>query len=224
MKNSLLLLVFLLATAAGTAQINKDQLSLDISKAEEANLQKLKEYIWKRKSDVYLDEQLKLTILTEFSFDSLGKLQAKVVDADSKVEKKGGLRGRAQENAAEEKADYAEKALSIALQYTYMSKGELIDFFSKATVTEKDGLITAVAENVYVKGDKLTIHVDFKTKLFKYKEFSTKIDNKDPLDGKVNYETFQSSGISHVSATTLNMTAQKMKIEAKNQDYAKREK
>ena len=64
-----------------SAQIDKDQLALAINKADEANTEKLKAFIWKRKSDVSVDGTLKLTTLTEFSFDEAGKLQAKIVDA-----------------------------------------------------------------------------------------------------------------------------------------------
>src|SRR5688572_481761 len=147
----------------GIAQIDKEKLALDISKADEANTEKLKEYIWKRKSDAFVDGQLKLTTITEFSFDAQGKLQIKMIDAETTVKKKPGLRGAAQKNAAEDKMEYVEKALELSMAYTFMSKGQLLDFFTKATVTENPGVIEATAENVYVKGDKLTILIDPKT-------------------------------------------------------------
>ena len=203
-----------------TAQ-DKDALSIAISKAEDANLQKLKAYIWKRKSDVLMDGQVKLTTITEYSFDATGKLQAKLVDAESSVKKKPGLRGRAQESAIEDKAQYVAKALDLSIQYAYMSKGQLIDFFSKAVVTKKeDGTLVAVAESLYVQGDKLTVNIDPATNLFKYKEFKSLL-GKDPIDGQINYEKF-SSGVDHVSTTMLNLPAQKMKINATNQDYSQR--
>jgi hypothetical protein len=37
------------------AQIDKDQLALAVDKADDANTAKLKEYIWKRKSDVSIN-------------------------------------------------------------------------------------------------------------------------------------------------------------------------
>lgn len=204
-----------------SSSAQNDELALKISKAEDANLQKLKSYIWKRKSDVFLDGQLKLTAITEFSFDATGKLQAKMVDAESTVKKKPGLRGRAQKNAAEDKLDYIGKALELSLQYTYMSKGQLVDFFSKAVVTKKDdGTLVATGENIYVPGDKLIVNVDPKTNLFKYKEFKSTL-GKDAIEGQVNYEAF-SSGVNHVSTTVLNMPAQKMKTNATNQDYTQR--
>lgn len=202
------------------AQVDKEQLALNISKADDANLEKLKAYIWKRKSDVSVDGQLKLTTITEFSFDAQGKLQANMVDAESSVKQKPGVRGRIQQNAAEDKVDYVQKALELSMAYTFMTKGQLIDFFSKATVTEKDGVIEATADNVYVQGDKLTIWIDSKTNLYIKKVFSSLL-GKDPIDGEINFEKF-ASGINHGTTTVLNMPAQKMKINALNQDYSQR--
>jgi hypothetical protein len=116
--------------------------------------------------------------------------------------------------------DYVGKALELSLAYTFMTKGQLLDFFSKATVTEKDGILEATGENIYVQGDKLTILVDPKTNLYTKKIFSSLL-GKDPVNGEINYEKF-SSGVNHGSTTVLNMPAQKMKIDAKNQDYSQR--
>lgn len=219
MKN-LLVIAGLGISFISAAQIDKDKLALDISKAEEANTEGLKEYIWKRKSDISVNGEVKLTTYTQFSFDEQGKLQAQLVDAESNVKQKGGLRGKAQKNAAEDKLEYVQKTLELALAYTYMTKGQLLDFISKATVTDKGNLIEATGTDVYVKGDKLTILVDKKTHLFTKKTFSS-FQGKDPVDGEINYEKF-SSGINHGSTTILNMPAEKMKINAANQDYSKR--
>ncbi len=216
----LLLFIFLIPAMLCSAQIDKDQLALAINKADEANTEQLKAFIWKRKADVYVENVLKLTTITEFSFNQAGELETKIIDSESSVKKKGGIRGMVQENAAEDKMDYVGKALDLSLAYTYMTKGQLIDFFGKATVTEKDGIIEATAENVYVEGDKLTVQVEAATNLFLNKKFSSLL-GKDPVDGEVKYEKF-SSGVNHGSTTLLNMPAQKMRIDAINQDYSQR--
>ena len=200
-----------------SAQIDKESLSLKISKAEEANQQKLKEYIWKRRSDVFIESKLMLTTITEFSYMADGKLETKLIDAETSVQKKPGFRGKAQENAAEAKIDYIEKSLKLALDYAFMTKGEMLDFFSNATVTEKNGQIEAVADNVHVPGDRLLVRIDPQTYLYTYKEF-TSLLGKDKIDGKLNYEKF-SNGTNHLSITTLNLPVPKMSIDAKNQDY-----
>jgi len=215
-----LFILSILSTLIAFAQVDKEQLALTISKADDANTEKLKAYLWKRKSDVSIDGVHKLTTITEFSFDAQGKLQATMVDAETSVKQKPGLRGKIQQSAAEDKMDYVGKSLELALSYTFMTKGQLLDFFEKATVTEKDGIIEATGENVNVPGDRLTVLIDKKTNLYMKKIFSSLL-GKDPVNGEINYEKF-SSGINHGSTTVLNMPAQKMKIEAKNQDYSQR--
>ncbi|GMQ30753.1 hypothetical protein [Algoriphagus confluentis] len=218
MKKSILVLACLLfITATAQAQMDKELLSLDISRAEEENRNQLKEYIWKRRSDVFVESQLKLTTLTEFSFDDSGNLQAKRIEAKTTVEKKPGLRGKAQTSAAEDKMDYIQKALSLSVDYAFMSKGELIDFFDKATITEKEGEIEALAFNVKVNGDRVLVRIDPETLLFTYKEFSS-LMGADKVEGKLTYAYF-SNGTSHLSSTTLQLPAQKMSIEAIYQDY-----
>lgn len=212
--NSILLLVL---TVPLSAQVDKDELALNISRAEQANQEKLKEYVWKRRSDVFVESKLVLTTITEFSYNPEGKLETKIVDAETSIQKKPGLRGKAQANAVEDKVDYVEKSLALALQYAFMSKGEMVDFISKATITEKNGQLEAAADNVHIDGDRLLVRIDPKTYLFTYKEF-TSLLGKDKVEGKLNYEKF-SNGTNHLSITALNLPAQKMNIDAKNQDY-----
>ncbi len=220
MKKIVMLFTLLLIVTAGFTQADKEQYALAVSNADDANTKKLMQYIWKRKSDVSIDGQLKLSTLTEFSFDEQGKLQAQTIDAQSTVKDKKGIRGKMQENAVEDKTEYVQKALELSLAYTYMTKGQLLDFFSKATIAEKGALIEATGTDVYVKGDKLTILIDKQTNLYTKKTFSSLL-GKDPVSGEINYEKF-SNGINHGSTTVLNMPAQKMKIDAKNQDYTQR--
>lgn len=220
MKQFIAFLVLLTQGVIGLAQSENEKMALAISAADEANNQRLKAYIWKRKSDVSVNGEVKLTTITEFSFDAQGKLQAKLVDAESSVKQKPGLRGKAQQNAVEDKAEYVQKALESSMAYTFMTKGQLLDFFGKATVVEKDGMWEATGTNVYVQGDKLTIVVDKKTNLYVRKTFSSLL-GKDAVSGEINYEKF-SNGVNHGSTTVLDMPAQKMKINAVNQDYSTR--
>jgi hypothetical protein len=210
-------LLFTFCFFALAAQTEKEKLALNVSKAESENYDKLKEYIWKRQSNVFIDNQLKLTTITEFSFGSDGKLTPKVIDAKTTVQQKPGFRGAAQKSAAEDKLDYVQKALELSLMYAFMSKGELVDFFDKATISTKDGMIEAVAANVHVQGDKLMVRIDPSTSLFLYKEFTSLLGN-DIIEGKLNYDKF-SNGTVHGTMTTLNLPVQRMRIDGLNKDY-----
>jgi hypothetical protein len=213
-------IIFLLCIAFGIstfAQIDRDQLSLDISKTDAANTEKLKAFIWKEDLVVTVDGEEKLTVVNEISLDEEGKVHVTNIDSDTKVKQQRGIRGRIQANVAEDNLDYVDKAMDLALQYSFMTKGQLIDFFGKAELTDKDGIITATAGNIFVKGDKVTLKVESDTKLFVSKEFSSFV-GEDPMSGKIVYDKF-SNGIDHAKSYTLNLPGKKAVIKATNRDY-----
>lgn len=202
------------------AQLDKDQLALDISKADAANTEKLKAFMWKRNSTATVDGEVKATLVTDFYFNDKGELVAEQIGGETTVKDKRGIRGRVQDNTVSNNTEYIEKALQLALAYTYMTKGELLDFIGNATVTEANGVISATGSNVYMEGDSLTVLVDAASKLYISKEFSTMLDT-DPMSGSIKYEKF-SSGINHGSETKLSLPAKKAVIDAKNGPYSQR--
>jgi len=202
------------------AQIDRDQLSLDISKAEAANLEQMKAFLWKRVSVTSVDGVEKLTVEADLKFNEKGELEVKVIDADTDVKQKRGIRGRVQANNAQSSMEYVGEALELAVAYTYMSKGQLLDFFGKAEITEKDGIIQATAGDVFIEGDMLTVFVESETKLFTGKKFSSFLgEDKDPISGEITFEKFK-SGVSHASGSVLHLPAKRAIINAKNQDYS----
>lgn len=213
----LVLLLFMGICLTAFTQIDRDQLALDIAKADAANLEQLKSYIWKQESVVIVDGAEKLTTLNEFSIDEDGKVNVHNVDSHTDVKQQRGIRGRIQANTAESNIDYVENALKLALKYAFISKGQLIDFFGKAEITEKDGIIEATAKDIYMKGDKLTLKVESDTKLFVEKEFSSMM-GEDPVNGNIMYDKF-TSGISHTKSSVLNLPAKQAVINSKNIDY-----
>lgn len=130
--------LFALGLLTSAQEIDKTKLALDVSAANEANNAKLKAYIWKLKLDGYVNKELKVTTLTEMKFGPDGKLVATPIDAKTTVKAKPGIRGNMQKSAAQDNAEYMQKAADVMGQYAYMSKGQLVDFFDKATVTTDD--------------------------------------------------------------------------------------
>jgi hypothetical protein len=219
-----LLLGFTIAMPNGGVQAQDDleTLSLQVSKAEAANLDQLKAFIWKRRSDTYVSEVLKATVVVECKFDTAGKLVVTPIDAKTTVQQQRGIRGRMQENAMEENMDYVGKALDLSIGYIYMSKGQLLDFFSRSKLTKlENGTLVITGSNVYAKGDQLIVHVDPATHLFLYKGFTSTL-GADPISGAAYYEKFASTGVSHVTSTTLLLPAKKAKIVAANNEYSQR--
>ena len=220
MKKLFLTLFVVAICSISFAQIDAEQFALDVSKADAANTEKLKAYIWKRHATATVKGEVKATVVNEVSFDENGKIQVTNVDATTTAKNKRGIRGRIQDNAMESNMDYVNNALQLSLTYTYMSKGQLLDFFDKSTITEKDGTVEIAGVNVYMQGDSLTVIVDSATKLFINKKFSSMLD-EDPISGVIKYEKF-SSGIMHGSETIMNLPGKNAVINAKNQDYSER--
>ena len=216
-------LILLLAMGAWMvtfAQVDRDQLSLDISKADAANTEQLKSFIWKKASVVTVDGEVKLNTLSEFKFDDKGELQMQNIDAETTVKQKRGIRGKVQASNAQDNMDYVEEALKVMVSYTYMTKGQLLDFYGKAELTEADGLLIATAKDVFAKGDMLTVKVEKDTKLFVYKQFSGFM-GEDPISGEITYGKFK-SGISHATTNMLKLPAKNAVINSENKDYSQR--
>lgn len=219
MKHYLTLFVCLFAFGLSThAQTEKDKLALEVSKVDTENTEKLKAYIWKFHALVMGEGDNRTTLVSEFSYDESGALNVQVVDGETTIKKKPGIRGKIQENAIEDKMDYVAKALRYALTYTYMTKGQLLDFFDKAELTESRGVLVATAKNIMVDGDELTIEIDMETKRYLKKSFSSKL-GEDQISGEVEYEVFKTSGVNHISTTTLHLPAEGIHIEGENKDY-----
>ena len=180
----------------------------------------LKQFIWKRYSTVSVGGETKATLITEFSFDEIGALNANPVGGESNVQKKRGVRGRIQQNAIEDNLDYAGDALNLSLAYMYMSKGQLLDFFEKATVKDSSASYIITAKNVYLEGDELKVIVEKSTNLFEKKRFTSNL-NGDELTGEIKYGKF-SSGISHGTSSTLKLPAKNAVISSENKDYSQR--
>ncbi len=203
------------------AQTDKTQLSLDISKTYAANFEQIKQHVWKRKTEVYVDGKLALTVISDFSFDANGKLQVKVVDTKSNMETKGGpIKQSMAKNKAEDMKDYWGNALELVAKYMFMSKGDMVDFFDKATVTENSADVLASAKNVYVKNDQLDLTVD-KTSLLYKKQVIKTFMNTDAVNCDVTYKKL-SNGLNVADVMNLDLPAQKMKVVATNYDYAKK--
>ena len=91
MKKIFVTILALAICTISYAQLDKDQLALDVSKAEAANMEKLKAFIWKRNSTATVNGEIKATIINEISFNADGELQVNQVGGESNVDQKRGL-------------------------------------------------------------------------------------------------------------------------------------
>ena len=112
--------------------------------------------------------------------------------------------------------------MELSAHYIHMSKGQMLNFFSRSTLTKlENGTLVITGSNVYVKGDQLFVHIDTANHLLNYKGFTSTF-GADPISGAAYFEKFTSSAVDHVTDTTMLLPAKKAKIMATNKDYSLR--
>jgi len=95
MKTKIMLFVCLIAIGSSAhSQIDKDQLALEVSRVDADNTEKLKEYVWKLHADVLGEGGNKTTLISEFQYNEAGELKGKLVDGETNIDKKPGIRGK----------------------------------------------------------------------------------------------------------------------------------
>ncbi len=167
-----------------------DQLALDVSDAQKANVAAIATYTWRVKSSIAVEGETKATSITEMRFDSEGKLESTHIGGESSVKKKPGLRGRRQQKKMEEFADYLQGVLEHSFNYIFLSKGTLVDVFDRAKITESEDGIDISAVNLFVDADSLFMSVRPETKLPRQLVFYTTLED-DAIDGTVKMHTLE---------------------------------
>lgn len=114
-------------------------------------------------------------------------------------------------------------AVKLALSYTMMSKGELVDLFDKASISEGEGELAgsahASAKGIKVEGDELNIWVDKETNLSRKLSF-TSMSGTDKVSGTIIFKKI-AEGPNHPIKITLELPDQGMEINVENFDYLK---
>jgi len=162
-----LLLFCIQSSLQAQDEVSAVDLAVKISEAQANNMKSLLNYSWKMSSNIEAEGELKLVVLTQFRFNSEGKLESTQISNEWKVEKKKFVAGKKQKSAMEESQKVAEEAFNLLKQYLFMSKGQLVDFYEKATISKssEEETIEINANSVLVNDDNIVQLVDEKTLL-----------------------------------------------------------
>jgi len=200
------------------------QLALKFGEAQAENLETLKQFSWKARTEVRMDGESKIVALDYVRFDSEGEIERTNLSTESSIEKKRGFRGRKQKAALDDVAALLEDSLSLLASYILMTKGQLVDFYEKASLTPgtdaMEGTTEVNAQNVTTKGDDLTVWVDADTGLNRKLEFQAPLGEDLTVTGEVNYRVLE-EGPSTASKATLAIPAEKIEIVNERFEFAK---
>ena len=213
----MLAMVFLIP--ASCSQVDKTQMSLDVSKKYEQNIGQLAQLTWKRKTEGYVDGKMAMSSLSSVTIGPDGKLNAVVIQKQSYVAQKRGLRGAIQKGVVSDINEYVKNAVELVNKYIFLSQGQMIDLFNKGTLSVLGSSLQAEGFNLLLQGDRVNFKFDQSSLLYQSQDIST-VMNGDPVKAVVKYETI--NGINRVNSVVIDLPGPKVKIKLDNFEYAKK--
>jgi len=232
---TLLLGVSVSESFSQSATSSKDpaQWALIYSKNLEKNREQLTKYTWQFKVQVMEGSELLYIDLLEATRDANGKLITKRLEQDMKIKERHGLLSRAgQEKRLAEIEEKIEFIKGVLQSYIYMSRGEVVDFFDNAEVTEAVGYNNALkvdGEDVLKEGDYITLFGDKGTARPLFLTFSVPFNDKLGADGSIEFRNLRNSNLFYGAQITANFVELKrpgkakiISLEVESFDYQKK--
>jgi hypothetical protein len=152
------LFAFVFLIPASFSQVDKTQMSLDVSSKYQQNIGQLALLTWKRKTEGFVDGKMVMSSLSSVTIDSKGKMNAVVIQKQSYVAQKRGLRGAIQKGVVSDINDYVKNAIELVNKYIFLSQGQMIDLFNKGTLSILGSSLQAEGFNLLLQGD----HINYK--------------------------------------------------------------
>lgn len=197
---------------SGNAQIDKTQLSLEVSKTNENNTKLLSTYTWKRTVEGFVNGEQVFLSQSSATVGPDGKPVYNVIEKS----------GSSQEKSSKKQAQATENiksAVELVSKYIFMSTGQLVDLFNKGTLSVLNDDLNAEAFNFFTTGDHIKYTYNKKTLQCKTQVISTLL-NGEPVKATVTYKFV--GDVNTADKVVLEIPAQKIKANITNTDFAKK--
>jgi hypothetical protein len=221
MKKTIFLFAFLITTMLTSFSQNKTNLSLQVSAAAAANRAQLAHYVWSRTVQVFVDGELKNTIVASLAIGADGKIVTTAVTSTPSSKLPGGIRGDIAKKKIAELKGYVDDAIQVCMGYLYLNKGQMVNFFDAAGISQSGKVITVAGTNVLKPSDQLTMNLTTGTLAYVSQSFKSTVTNGDAVSGNINYKTF-SNGLTAINDGELDLPAKNMKLMVTNSNYARK--
>lgn len=162
------------------------------------NRKALMDYSWQYRVEVIENGSLLFVDRLSANYNVEGKIETMRLDQDLKIKERHGLLLKAgQEKRLAEIEKKIQVLKGLIGQYVYMSRGQVVDFFENAAVTEAVGYDNALrvdGENVLTDGDSVTLYGNRATAFPIYLIFSAPYDAKTWIKGEVKFRHLDQLG------------------------------
>lgn len=186
------------AQAPITTSKDPGQWALIYSDVLNKNRDRLKDYSWQYRVEVQENGNLLYIDHLDGSYGADGRIATIRLSQDLQMKQRHGLLLKAGQEAklrdVEAKIEVLKKYLG---DYVYMTRGQVVDFFSKARKSEAVGYDNALrldGENVLMEGDSVTLFGDKSTAFPLFLAFTVPIDAKTGIRGEVHFRNLRQMG------------------------------
>jgi hypothetical protein len=198
-------------------------IGLSYAEAQSKNQDLLKQYKWTTHTTLQKDGDTKFDFEVACHLNEAGQMEQEVESSESDVKRKRGVRGRRQRKEAGEYDELIDQILKVVESYVFMSKGQEVDFFDKAKVTDGEGDLAGTTKvagaDVSVKGDSLTKWID--PKVFQAKRITFKFEVEGHhIEGEGMYRAID-DGPNVARLATIQIVDLKGTIQTEFTDYTK---
>ncbi|MFK5923014.1 MAG: hypothetical protein QM496_12615 [Verrucomicrobiota bacterium] len=167
------------------AAVDPALMALNYASIIENNRKNLTGFSWQLRIEVSKGGEMQFIDLIQGRFDASGKLQTTQINQDLKIRKRHGLiSGNRQDKKLIELDTKVKLIREWILAYIYMSRGDVVNFFDRATKSPAVGyqnVIQISGKNVLRQGDAVTLLADQATGMPVSLSFRTPLSGTDTV-------------------------------------------
>jgi hypothetical protein len=185
------------------------------------NAKLMRQYSWQERIQLTVKGEAKDPVLYQMNYDASGKLQkTEISAAEEDGGRKHGIKAHIKKEKIEEFKEWTGQLGDVLKRYIAPTPGEIMDFFSKATVGPgPGGSVQASGAGWAQAGDKVTFTIDPQAKRARSMSISTAVQG-DPVTAQVKYAAIP-DGPQYISELDVNAPSKQVQAEVTNFNYVK---
>ena len=220
-KRSATLIAALAATFPNPQLHAQKAAGLGIVSSMAENSEKLKQYTFKQKAEVYLKGDLKKTSVSQIHFDSKGERVAvplEVAPAADTQQRRGRIGRRIAEEKKDEMKEYIERLTGLMGQYLPPTEDRIKAAVPAAQFSHPSPEVAEVTFPDYLKsGDSMTVSLNAAEKRIAQISVKSSLDS-DPVSIIVNFSQLP-DGTNYPATTSLQSEAKGIELRLSTYDY-----
>lgn len=213
-------LVSMIAQVASAQAVDKTQLALKAAESRQAAQQAVKGYSWKSRSELTVEDEVQAVRLESVRYDIDGRQQRTLMNERVlEPKRKPGLRGKLQDRKAEQARDWAGELHDLLQSYVVVTKGQLVDFFDKASFKAEGTAVRIEGRNFLHAGDRMTYLIGTSDQRPQRIEVET-VHQGDPVTLVIEFRVTIDS-LTYPARSTVTVPAKSVQVKVENFEYTR---